>query len=142
MRGKLYLHLYNDYAIIQNMKHTADTAPVTRHERQRRLRDHTQAVGALAAMSAMLLSGCAVTPNEKPEVVTMVAIGNPLSPDVFQDMTVISIDNPDDGIEPGLSDAYLSKTYRDSIASISQTLDNDIIVPKDVIVKPIVQVGS
>lgn len=104
--------------------------------------DKVKVAAALAAVSALLLTGSTSSSQfdgsrQTPSVMEVVQYGEPIPANFFEDITILSIDNPDDDITPTLDAEYLSDSFGQAITGISDTLNGSIDIPSNIPVLPI-----
>lgn len=92
-------------------------------------------VAAIALLGASALGGCAADSTPAPtvnEAAQSRSDSGAYSADMFDDMTIVSLDNPRDYIMPALTDHYLESSFTQALSGISQTLDGKIDVPETI----------
>lgn len=118
-----------------------------RHIDRRQYGVFMRSAAVLSAISAVLVSpgSGALKHQSAPELSdttytkTMVAYGEPIAADVFDDMVIASVDDPSDEVTPLSSNDYLAADFTDAILGISSTLDGVVNVPKSI---PVVNIDA
>lgn len=123
------------------------SASSERHIDRRQYGVFMRSAAVLSAISAVLVApGSGALKHESaPELSetiytkTMVAYGEPIAADVFDDMVIASVDDPRDDVTPLSSNEYLAADFTDAIQGISSTLDGVVNVPKSI---PVVNIDA